>query len=158
MTENSKKDDLLGMTAEIVCAFVSNNRVGVDELPGLVAAVHGALAGAGAPPPEPEPQPAQQAPAVPVRKSITPDAIICLEDGRRMKTLKRHLSVKYGLTPDQYRAKWGLPDDYPMVAPAYAAMRSDLAKAIGLGGGRKAAGSPSATVTRRRGRPPKAVG
>lgn len=165
MTENNATDDLLGMTTEIVSAFVSRNTIAADALPGLVAMIHGALAATRAVPQEPEPEP--QAPAVSIRRSVTPDAIICLEDGRPFKSLKRHLSVKYGLTPEQYREKWGLPADYPMVAPAYAARRSELAKSIGLGqGGRqsaKAAGRSPADATQeqpvqpRRGRPPKAV-
>lgn len=162
MTGNNEQGVLLGMTADIVSAFVSNNTVRADALPGLVAAIHSALAGTRAPVPEPEPEP--QAPAVSIRKSITPDAIICLEDGLPFRTLKRHLSTKYGLTPEQYRAKWGLPKDYPMVAPAYAAKRSELAKSIGLGqGGRQPAKPGPSAVTQapakpRRGRPLKAVG
>lgn len=138
MDELTAETDLIGMTADIVSAFVSNNAIAVDALPRLIAGVHSALAGttqvAGAPEPEP------QAPAVSIRKSITPDHIICLEDGKPFKSMKRHLFNKYGLTPEDYRAKWGLPKDYPMVAPNYAAARSELAKSIGLGqGGRKPA-------------------
>jgi predicted transcriptional regulator len=121
---------LITLTADIVAAHVSNNSVGVADLPALIANVHGALSGlsgsAAAAGPAPEP-------AVPIRNSIKKDYIICLEDGKKLKMLKRHLMTHYGMTPDDYRAKWGLPADYPMVAPAYAEVRRDLAKAIGLG-------------------------
>jgi len=125
------------MTTDVVAAYLSNNTVSAAELPGLIQSVHQALSriasGASA-----ENAPALE-PAVPVKRSVTPDHIVCLEDGRKFKSLKRHLHSKYGLTPDDYRAKWGLPKDYPMVAPSYAATRSELARKIGLGqGGRKA--------------------
>jgi predicted transcriptional regulator len=128
------------LTADIASAYVSNNTVAASELPGLIKAVFGALTGVG------ESDPAEpQAPAVPIRKSITPDYLICLEDGRRFKSLKRHLRSKYALSPEDYRAKWALPKDYPMVAPAYSAARSSLAKQIGLGqGGRVTAKAASA--------------
>jgi predicted transcriptional regulator len=132
MAENSTTSDLLGLTAEIVSAHVSNNSVSVTDLPNLITEVHRTLAQLGvgvAPRIEPE----KQAPAVPVRKSITPDYLICLEDGKKMKMLKRHLQTSYNMTPDQYREKWGLGADYPMVAPNYAKHRSSLAKKIGLG-------------------------
>lgn len=133
--------DLIGMTADIVSAYVSNNQVETDALPAMIASVHQALAGATRTA-EPEPEPLK--PAVPIRKSITPDHLISLEDGRPYRSLKRHLSTRYGLTPVQYREKWGLPADYPMVAPNYAKARSDLAKAAGLGqGGRKPAKTPA---------------
>jgi len=137
MDELTAETDLIGMTADIVSAFVSNNAIAADALPHLIAGVHGALAGTTqVAAPEPEPQ----TPAVSIRKSITPDHIICLEDGKPFKSMKRHLFNKYGLTPEDYRAKWGLPKDYPMVAPNYAAARSELAKSMGLGqGGRKPA-------------------
>jgi predicted transcriptional regulator len=137
MDELTAETDLIGMTADIVSAFVSNNAIAAGSLPRLIAGVHGALAGATqVVAPEPEPQ----APAVSIRKSITPDHIICLEDGKPFKSMKRHLFNKYGLTPEDYRAKWGLPKDYPMVAPNYAAARSEMAKSMGLGqGGRKPA-------------------
>ena len=133
MAESTTAPDFLGLTAEIVSAHVSNNSVSVTDLPSLITEVHRTLAtlGAGAPPPPPEPE--KQAPAVPVKKSITPDYLVCLEDGKKMKMLKRHLQTSYNLTPDQYREKWGLPSDYPMVAPNYAKHRSSLAKKIGLG-------------------------
>lgn len=121
--------DLHALTAGIVAAYVSNNAVPMADLPGLMAAVHGALAGLGraANPEEVRPQP-----PVSIRKTVTPDYLISLEDGRRYKSPKRHLTTR-GLTPDQYRQKWGLPHDYPMVAATYAAQRSELAKASGLG-------------------------
>ena len=125
------QDNLVETTAKIVTAYVSNNRMMASDLPTLinsvfqtVAGVNGAgLAHAGEPP----------KPVVSIKRSVTDDYIICLEDGKKFKSLKRHLRTSYGLTPEQYRAKWGLPADYPMVAPAYAAQRSKLAKAIGLG-------------------------
>ncbi|OYX63321.1 MAG: hypothetical protein B7Y88_13215 [Sphingomonadales bacterium 32-64-17] len=126
---------LLSLTAEIVIAHLDANQVAADELPRLITSVHEALAGLGA---EAEEDDAPK-PAVSVRTSIKPDYLVCLEDGRKLKTLKRHLMTSYGMTPDQYRARWNLPADYPMVAPAYAARRSELAKANGLG--RKKAGS-----------------
>lgn len=134
---NEDKSHIIEMTSEIVAAFASNNSLAASDLPGLISAVYGALTGAS----EPEAAPAEQkTPAVPVKKSITPDAIVCLEDGRKFKSLKRHLRTKYNLSPEEYRAKWGLPKDYPMVAPSYAAARSQLAKSMGLGqGGRKPA-------------------
>jgi predicted transcriptional regulator len=132
MAESSMAPDLLGLTAEIVSAHVSNNSVSVSDLPNLITEVHRTLTQLGvgvAPRIEPEKQP----PAVPVKKSITPDYLVCLEDGKKMKMLKRHLQTSYNMTPDQYREKWGLGSDYPMVAPNYAKHRSSLAKKIGLG-------------------------
>lgn len=125
-------DVLIELTADVVSAYVSNNPVPVGELPALIGQVHAALkgtAGAGVSAEEPE----VRKPPVSIRKSVTPDYIICLEDGKKFKSLKRHLSTHYGLTPEDYRAKWGLPADYPMVAPNYAATRSALAKTMGLG-------------------------
>jgi predicted transcriptional regulator len=123
--------ELLTLTAEIVAAHVGHNRVGVAELPELIARVHGALAGLGE---EPAPvAPAEQKPAVSIRASIKPDYLVCLEDGRKLTMLKRYLQTNYGMTPQQYRAKWKLPADYPMVSPNYADKRRTLAKAIGLG-------------------------
>jgi predicted transcriptional regulator len=133
--DNTNFSDL---TAEIVAAYVSNNNVRPEELASLIESVHSALKQA--PNGKTEPQPEPQQPAVPIRKSVTPDYIISLEDGRKFKSLKRHLKNPYGMTPDEYRAKWGLPRDYPMVAPSYAKARSDLAKTMGLG--RKAAPEP----------------
>lgn len=123
-------DTLVALTADIVSAHVANNRIGVDAIAGLIADVHAALAGIVAP--EPEPEPARE-PAVPVRLSVRPDYIVCLEDGAKLKMLKRYLMARYGLTPDQYRARWNLPADYPMVAPEYSERRRSLARAIGLG-------------------------
>lgn len=127
----SDDTQLVALTADIVAAYVSRNATRADEIAGLVQTVHQALKGAGAPSVEPAAE--LQRPAVPVKKSVTPDYIVCLEDGRRFKSLKRHLASKYDLSPAQYRAKWGLPADYPMVAPNYAAARSEMAKRIGLG-------------------------
>ena|SRR5688572_21558177 len=127
-------ETLITLTADIVSAHVSNNSVAVSDLPLLINNVHNALAGLGpreeAPAPRPEPK-------VSVRSSIKPDYIVCLEDGKKLKMLKRHLSTRYNLTPDQYRQKWGLNADYPMVAPNYAEQRRTLAKKIGLGTKRK---------------------
>jgi predicted transcriptional regulator len=127
---------MLKDVARLVSAYVANNTVSVAELPNIIAQFHAALTGAVAPAPEV----LELVPAVSIRRSITPDFIICLEDGKKLKMLKRHLQTAYGLTPDEYRAKWGLPHDYPMVAPNYAEQRSELAKKIGLGkkrGGRR---------------------
>ena len=132
------KSEIIEMTTDIVSAYVGNNSIGAADLPGLIQSVHRALAEvtAGLDAVEAEPQ----EPAVSIKKSITPDFLICLEDGRKFKSLKRHLRTKYDLSPDEYRSKWGLPKDYPMVAPNYAKARSDLAKQMGLGqGGRKPA-------------------
>jgi len=123
--------DLLGLTATIVSAHIRNNQVAPEALPKLIQAVHRSLATAGAA--EPEPAPAPLTPAVPIRKSVFPDHIVCLEDGKKLKMLKRHLQASYGMTPEQYREKWRLPADYPMVAPNYASHRSSLAKQLGLG-------------------------
>lgn len=128
--------DLLEMTAEVTAAYVSNNVVASDELPELINRIHVALASAGTVAPEPEPE--KQKPAVSVRRSITPDYLICLEDGKQLKMLKRYLRTNFNLSPEEYRAKWNLPSDYPMVAPNYAEKRAEMAKAIGLGrGGRR---------------------
>lgn len=133
MTEeaDNNTDALIELTADVVSAYVSNNPVPAGELPALIGQVHAALRGTanGATPEKPE----ALKPAVPIKKSVTPDYIISLEDGKKFKSLKRHLSTRYGLTPDEYRAKWGLPADYPMVAANYAAARSALAKTMGLG-------------------------
>jgi predicted transcriptional regulator len=118
------------LTAEIVSAYVGNNALSREELASLIINVHDALLKASKPP---EPEPAPQDPAVPIRSSVKPDFIVCLEDGRRFKSLKRHLNSDHGMTPDEYRAKWSLKRDYPMVAPSYAATRSHLAKSIGFG-------------------------
>ncbi|MEJ8404833.1 MucR family transcriptional regulator [Brevundimonas vesicularis] len=132
------KPELLEMTADIVSAYVGNNSVSAEALPALIANIHAALSGVSNGPIEAEPEPKE--PAVPIRKSIAPDFLICLEDGRKFKSLKRHLRTKYDMSPEEYRTKWGLPKDYPMVAPNYAKARSELAKSMGLGqGGRKPA-------------------
>jgi len=128
-TDKTSTEELLRMTTEVVAAYVSNNSLSVGQLSEVIRTIHGALialdgAAAAAEPPTP---------AVPIGKSVTPDYIVCLEDGKKLKMLKRHLRSTYGLTPDQYRARWGLPADYPMVAPTYAAQRSAFAKKIGLG-------------------------
>ena len=123
-------DTLLTLTADIVAAHVSNNSVAVNDLPNLIQNVHSALSGiagsGGSVEPKPEPK-------VSIRSSIKPDYIVCLEDGKKLKMLKRHLMTHYSMTPDQYRQKWGLSADYPMVAPNYAEQRRTLAKSIGLG-------------------------
>jgi predicted transcriptional regulator len=123
--------ELASLTADIVAAYVANNVISGDKLPEFIGSVYTALKSAsvqGVEPPKVE-----LIPAVPVKKSVTQDYIICLEDGKKFKSLKRHLNTHYGLTPEEYCKKWGLPRDYPMVAPAYAAARSDLAKNMGLG-------------------------
>ncbi|MHB1219912.1 MAG: Ros/MucR family transcriptional regulator [Alphaproteobacteria bacterium] len=127
----SPQSDLLRMTADVVSAYLGNNTLPVSQVSDVIKSVYGSLSalsgeGGGA-------HGEGLKPAVPIRKSIAPDYVVCLEDGKRLKMLKRHLRTTYGLTPDEYRAKWGLPPDYPMVAPNYAAQRSAFAKKIGLG-------------------------
>ena len=129
MTEQAESSDVLGLTAQIVSAHVSNNSIGAEALPSLIQDVYRTLAGVG----KEQVLPDKQQPAVPVKKSVFPDYIICLEDGKKLKMLKRHLKTSYNMTPEQYREKWQLPPDYPMVAPSYAKHRSSLAKKIGLG-------------------------
>jgi predicted transcriptional regulator len=129
MVEHSTNADVLGLTAQIVSAHVSNNSVTTEALPSLIQEVYKTLAGVGREPVAPE----KPQPAVPVKKSVFPDHIICLEDGKKLKMLKRHLKTAYNMTPEQYRERWALPPDYPMVAPNYARHRSSLAKKIGLG-------------------------
>ena len=127
----NKSDDLLKLASEIVAAYVSNNPIAVSDIPGMIKSVHATLGGlAGA---TPNDSPTSLKPAVAVKKSINPEYIVCLEDGKKLKMLKRYLRSRYDLTPEEYRAKWGLPADYPMVAPNYAAQRSEFAKKIGLG-------------------------
>ena len=121
--------DLKSLTTTIVAAFVSANELPTSDLPGVITRVYSALASVGNAPAPVEPT----VPAVPIKKSVTPDYIICLEDGKKLKMLKRHLATSYNMTPDEYRAKWSLPLDYPMVAPNYGKARSEMAKAIGLG-------------------------
>jgi predicted transcriptional regulator len=127
------EDDLLRMTADVVSAYVSNNTLATGQLGDIIQAVYNSLRGLEGQAAEPPPEPLK--PAVPVRKSVTPDYLICLEDGKKLKMLKRHLRSTYNMTPDEYRAKWSLPPDYPMVAPKYAEQRSEFAKKIGLGRG-----------------------
>ncbi|MEM6971536.1 MAG: MucR family transcriptional regulator [Pseudomonadota bacterium] len=122
--------ELLSLTSEIVAAHVSHNPLPSAELPGLIESVFATLSKLGAPQSEPE---VELKPAVSIKKSVTDDHIICLEDGKKLKMLKRHLKTAYDMTPEEYRAKWGLPPEYPMVAPSYAAKRQELAKKIGLG-------------------------
>jgi predicted transcriptional regulator len=127
------EDDLLRMTTEVVAAYVSNNTLASAQLGDVIHAVYNSLRSLDGQVAEPVPEVLK--PAVPVRKSITPEFLICLEDGKKLKMLKRHLRSTYNLSPDEYRAKWGLGPDYPMVAPNYAQQRSDFAKKIGLGRG-----------------------
>lgn len=136
MSDEFPPPDLLALTAEIVAAHVANNSVTQADLPTLIQTVHNTLASLGEPPPLPPEEKRQ--PAVPIKRSITPDYLICLEDGRKLKSMKRHLHTAFNLTPEQYRERWGLPKDYPMVAPNYAAVRSAMAKQIGLGSGSRA--------------------
>ena len=143
---------LITLTADIVAAHVSNNSVAVSELPNLIANIHGALAALGTPVVEEAPA---QEPAVSIRSSIKPDYIVCLEDGKKLKMLKRHLMTHYQMTPEDYRAKWKLPADYPMVAPNYAAQRKELALKIGLG--RKPGLKAKAPAKPRAARQPKAT-
>ncbi|MDR3509742.1 MAG: MucR family transcriptional regulator [Caulobacteraceae bacterium] len=132
------KSEIIEMTADIVSAYVGNNSVSAADLPALIQSVHRALSGVTTGVETVEVAPKE--PAVSLKRSITPDYLICLEDGRKFKSLKRHLRTKYNMSPEDYRAKWSLPKDYPMVAPNYAKARSDLAKQMGLGqGGRQTA-------------------
>ena len=131
MNESTAKEGLIDLAADIVAAYVSKNTVSASELPNLIRDVHTALEKVASEPAEQAAEPAK--PAVPIRKSITPDYIICLEDGKKFKSLKRHLRTHYDLSPEEYREKWGLAHDYPMVAPNYARARSELAKKMGLG-------------------------
>ncbi len=128
MPEDTQETELLELTTKVVAAHVANNPIAATDVPGLIVTVHQTLATLG--PEEPAPKPN---PAVPIRQSVKPDYIICLEDGKKLKMLKRHLKTAYNMTPEDYRKRWGLPRDYPMVAPNYAKTRSELAKNIGLG-------------------------
>jgi predicted transcriptional regulator len=151
MSESSGvQTELLSLTADIVAAHFANNSVAPAEVPGVIEAVYATLSRLGQPQEEAAPK---QEPAVSIRASVKPDYIVCLEDGKKLKMLKRYIMTRFGLTPDQYRAKWNLPADYPMVAPNYAEQRRTLAKDIGLGtkrAGTKPSGRP-------RGRPRKAA-
>ncbi|MBB3952161.1 MucR family transcriptional regulator [Aureimonas jatrophae] len=132
------RDALMELTADVVAAYVSHNSLPMSDLPTLIKDVYAALDRAGPEPVAPEPE--KPRPAVPVKKSVTDDYIVCLEDGKKFKSLKRHLMTHYNLTPEEYRERWDLPADYPMVAPNYAAARSRLAKQMGLGHKRRRAG------------------
>jgi predicted transcriptional regulator len=157
MSEMSSRPPLLQLTAQIVAAHAANNHVTSDVLMRMIESVYSTLAAVGTDVPAPE----KQQPAVPAKRSVFADHIVCLEDGKKLKMLKRHLATTYNLTPEQYREKWGLPANYPMVAPNYAARRSALAKSIGLG--RKPAAqpvepepvAPPPVARARRGRPAK---
>src|SRR5215207_708343 len=156
MSELQNNPNTIELAADIVSAFVSNNSVPVTELPALIGSVHDALnqvAHGSTQQPAEEPK----APAVPIKKSVQPDYIVCLDDGKRFKSLKRHLRTTYNLTPDQYRAKWGLAHDYPMVAPNYAAARSELAKQMGLGARRRKTPEPAPSAAPAKGRRKKAA-
>src|ERR1700751_4812832 len=137
MSEDQPNSHILSLTAQIVSAHVSNNAIQAEALPALILSVYKTLTGTGVETPQPE----KRQPAVAVKRSVFPDYIICLEDGKKLKMLKRHLKTAYDMTPDQYRARWGLPADYPMVAPNYAKQRSKLAKEIGLGTRARKAGA-----------------
>ena len=147
MTETLQHTDILELTTEIVSAHVSNNTVAREEIGSLIQQVYGTLSalgqGGGALPAE------RPSPAVPVKKSVQPDYIVCLEDGKQLKMLKRHLKTAYNMTPEQYRERWNLPSDYPMVAPNYAKQRSKLAKNIGLGTKGRAAGGKKTTKAKK---------
>jgi len=132
-TAKTGEEELLRMTADVVAAYVSNNSLPTAQLAEVINTVFTSLRALDGQPPEAKPEPLK--PAVPIRKSITPDYLVCLEDGKKLKMLKRHLRSTYNMTPDEYRAKWGLAPDYPMVAPNYAEQRSAFAKKIGLGRG-----------------------
>ena len=158
---NDMNETLITLTSDIVSAHVSNNRVSTEDLSMLISSVYGALAELGASIPAPEAAPE---PAVSIRSSVKNDYIVCLEDGKKLKMLKRHLMTRYKMTPADYRLRWSLPADYPMVAPAYAERRRELAKKIGLGRKlgtkmppRANAADAVAKTSKRRGRPPKAA-
>ncbi|MBS1057780.1 MucR family transcriptional regulator [Gluconobacter kondonii] len=162
MTSNSETD-FRRLTADIVESYVSAHEVPVEQLSELIRTVHAALATAGQPP---EPEPVELVPAVHPKRSVFEDYIICLEDGKKLKLLKRHLKSVYNLTPDEYRSKWGLPYDYPMTAPGYSRRRTELAHEIGLGQGKNGQTEPTVEKTapevpvrkipeKRRGRPAK---
>ena len=141
MENAPEKPNLLALTSEIVAAYAGNNSVAVGDLPALIKNVFATLSATGQ---VEEKEAEAPTPAVPVKRSVGTDYIVCLEDGKKLKMLKRHLASRYNMTPDDYRRRWGLPADYPMVAPAYAEQRSSLAKKIGLG--RKPAATPAAVA------------
>ena len=130
MVDQPRSSELMALTTDIVASHVSNNSVAVTDLPSLIQQVYAALSGLGNALAGSASRPH---PAVPIKKSVLPEYIVCLEDGKKLKMLKRHLKTRYNMSPEEYRERWGLPSDYPMVAPAYAQQRSDLAKKIGLG-------------------------
>ena len=146
-TPDESQRPILDIASEIIASYVSKNAVRPSDLPDLIAIVHSTLSALARGKSEPEPIGPQQ-PAVSIRKSITPDYIVCLEDGKKFKSMKRHLATIHNTTPEEYRAKWSLPGDYPMVAPAYAAARSALAKESGLGRIAAAAGSKKTDTTK----------
>ena len=157
LTSDAESFNPIELTADIVAAFVANNALPIADLPSLIQSVHAALAQLASGPAISAQLEEKKEPAVSIRKSITPDFLVCLDDGKKFKSLRRHLAG-LGLTPDQYRAKWSLPADYPMVAPNYAAQRSELAKRSGLGQMRKNAAprqTASTAEPRKRGRPAK---
>ena len=145
------------LAASIIAAYVANNHVAVADLPAVIASVYSALTAIGTTAPEPVKEAVALVPAVPIKKSITPDYIICLEDGRQFKSLKRHLRTSYNMTADEYRTKWGLPSDYPMVASTYSAYRTELAKKAGLGRKRNLDVVPPQPAPKKAGRGPKKV-
>lgn len=147
MPTETNHEDILALTADIVAAHVGNNDVAIGDVPGLIATVHASLAALAAPAAAPAPQ---QEPAVSIRASVKPDYLISLESGRKLKMLKRYLLTSYGMTPEDYRRKWDLPSDYPMVAPNYAKQRQELAHRIGLGHKRPAVGGKAAEAPRKR--------
>src|SRR4051794_31824988 len=162
MTETQDTPNYLELAADIVAAFVAHNSLPASDLPGLLSSVNQALQNLASGSSQ-QPVEEKKEPAVPIKKSVQPDYIVCLDDGKQFKSLKRHLRTAYNLTPDQYRAKWGLPPTYPMVAPNYAAARSELAKSMGLGQqGRRSEPAvveapPSKGPGRGKGRPKKAA-
>ena len=147
--QTTSRSELLALTGEIVAAHLANNAVAPTEVAPLIQSVFDTLSGLASD----EPTPVELTPAVPIKKSVTDDYIVCLEDGRRLKMLKRHLMTAYDMTPEQYRAKWGLRPDYPMVAPNYAAKRQELARKIGLGRKPRVAPQPAPMATRSRRKP-----
>jgi predicted transcriptional regulator len=160
MNVDVEEDGVFALTADIVSAYVRNNSIASGDLPAFIGSIHAALRKSSSGPAR-EPAPEPQKPAVPIKKSVMPDHIVCLEDVKKFKSLRRHLKTAHGLTPAEYRKKWGLEADYPIVAPEYAATRSALAKSAGLGSKRDAAEpapvSAPATTPRRVGRPRKPV-
>ena len=134
MPDSNERENLLSLTTEIVSAHLSNNQVTPEEIPGVIQRVYKTLSGLNG---ETAVTAERPQPAVPIKKSVTPDYVVCLEDGKKLKMLKRHLKTAYGMSPEEYRERWNLPADYPMVAPNYARQRSKLAKEIGLGTSRK---------------------